>query len=119
MAVRKTNVKVNPKVAVGLSDEQLRRAVLTGKCSPHAQPKLRALLKHANEGAYEAIAQALGTKAGVVRANLKRAAGLLRDEAAYHGRTAANDATLGGAELAEVRKREPKRRGRVGSTLSR
>ena len=85
MAIRKTSVKVKTMAAARLSDEQLRRAALTGKCSPHARPQLRALLERANEGAFEAVARNLGTRAGDVRINLKRAAGLLRDEAAYGG----------------------------------
>jgi hypothetical protein len=71
------------KVSTRLSNEQLRRAALTGKCHPSARQELRALLEHANEFAFESVARELGTKAGDVRVNLKRAVGLLRDEAAY------------------------------------
>jgi hypothetical protein len=77
--------KSGTKAAVGLSDEQLRRAALTGQCAPGARPELRALLESADEFAFESVARELGTKAGEVRTNLKRAVGLLRDEAAYGG----------------------------------
>ncbi len=89
MAVKtRTNIRIKTKaakVSTGLSDEQLRRAALTGKCSPDARQELRALLERADEFAFEAVARRLGIKAGDVRVNLKRAVGLLRGEASYGG----------------------------------
>jgi hypothetical protein len=89
MAVKtRTNVRIKTKaakVSTGLSDEQLRRAALTGKCSADARQELRAVLERADEFAFEAVARSLGMNAGDVRINLKRAVGLLRGEAAYGG----------------------------------
>lgn len=83
------NTKRKTETAAGLTDGHLRRAALTGKCHPCARSALRALLDGASESAIEALARSLGSKAGVVRSNLKRAVGLLQGEAAYRGRIAA------------------------------